>query len=153
MNGVKISTLLPPPGKVSTGAGEFEVTGLTLPQITELINRHRMEFARLLVLGSNDEPNYSELVDLAPLMVADVVAMAAGVSMNDTEEMDAIKRLPAGVQLIALEKIWTLTVVDPKNFKALLQKVTGGLNSLALAKSASSQEGTSVASLPQKGAS
>jgi hypothetical protein len=152
MNGVKISTLLPPPEKVSTGVGEFEVRGLTLPQIVKLIQQHRVDFARLLVLGSGTEPDYSQVVDLAPVMVSEVIAMAAGVE-NDAEETEAIKKLPAGVQLIALEKVWTLTVVDPKNFKALLQKVTGGLVQLNLAKSPSSPEKTSVVSLPSKGTS
>lgn len=150
MNGVKISTLLPPPEKVSTGVGEFEVSGLTLPQITKLIAQHRMEFARLLVLGSNDEPNYSEIVDLAPGMVVEVIAMAAGCE-KEPEEIEAIGKLPAGVHLIALEKIWRLTVVDPKNFKALLQKVTGSLRELGSVKLAGSLERTSVVSLQPKG--
>lgn len=147
MNGVKISQLLPPPEKVSTGAGEFEINGLTLPQVTALIRKYRTEFARLLVMGPDNEPNYAEIIDLAPQMVGEVIAMAAGVS-NDAVEVEAIGKLPAGVHLIALSKIWQLTVVDSKNFQALLQKVTSGLREAASGKLPSSPEKTSVVSLP-----
>jgi len=147
MNGVKISQLLPPPDKVPTGVGEFEVNGLTLPEVTALIQRYRTEFARLLVMGPDNEPNYSEIIDLAPEMVVEVIAMAARVDQKDAEEIEAIRRLPAGVHLIALSKIWQLTVVDSKNFQALLQSITSGLRGVASAKLQSSPGKTSVASL------
>ena len=149
MKGVKISQLLPPPKTVSTGVGEFEVNGLTLPQVTKLISRHKTEFARLLVMGADGQPNYAEIVDVAPQMVSEIIAMAAGVA-DEFDEVQAIGQLPAGVQLIALSEIWRLTVVDPKNFQALLQTLIERARDVYPVKLQGSPEGTSEGSPLQK---
>lgn len=150
---VRISELLPPPERVPVGhdGKGFDVHGLTLPQVTTLIKKYRGEFARLLVLGADNTPDYAEIVDAAPKMVCEVIAYAAKIDMEDPEEMEAVANLPAGVQLIALSTIWNLTVVDQKNLQALLQKAVGEIKNVS-DKLIGSPRDTSAPSQDRKGA-
>lgn len=117
--GTKISDVMPLPGKVSTGNGEFEVHGLPLPAVVRLIQQYRANFARLLVLGSNGQPDYSEILSVAPEMVTDIILLASR-NEGDDEQREAARLLPSGVQLLALETIWKMSVVDSKKLQALL---------------------------------
>ena len=133
--GVKISQLMPPPRRVELGDGSFEVRGLTLQEIVNVLVVYQGAFLPFLsptqqptdekkVNGSDpaSEPaNFSLLIATSPLMVRDIICLAAGI--DDDEEIKAVERLTAEVQLLALKEIWELTVPNPKKLHDLVLAV------------------------------
>jgi hypothetical protein len=126
---VKVSQLLPPPARVPLGDKFLEVRGLALPEVVELISNYRSDFVRLLILAREGLPNFTEVVDVAPKMVQDILCYATN-SKGDPDEEDAVAQLSAGVQLIALSEIWKLTVTDQKKIRDLLSGAMAELRKL-----------------------
>ena len=150
---VRISEVLPNPEFVETGNGKFEVRGLPLTVLPTLIDKYKLEFARLLVLGGDEDPDYMGILNMAPQMAVDIIAYGAGVSDAQEDEIEkaAIAKLPVGVQLIALEKIWRMTVPDPKKVRSLLSRVgielRGLVGELKRPESATTSSGSAPSSV------
>ena len=61
-------------------------------------------------------------------MVAEIIALAS----DEPESVEAVKKLPATVQLIALAEVWKASVPDPKKARELLSEVTALLRKVSL---------------------
>jgi len=140
--GTKISELIPPAVKVETGRGSFEVRGLTLDDIVYLVKTYKESFARLLVVGESGV-DYSEILQSAPEMVRDIIALGAGV-LKDEVEVAAISLLPGMTQIDALTLIWKETVPDPKKLQALLLTVLNSIKNIPLKNDSTGPEGLEV---------
>lgn len=125
---VKIADLLPQPEKVEVSPGKFlEVHHLSLEEIVKLFWVYQNTFLAIYAEGTNAKPNYEPIMLAAPDMVADIIAIGAG-AVGQEED---IKRLPGTVQLIALRKIWAMSVPDPKKLQESLSGVMGELRRLS----------------------
>jgi len=88
--------------------------------------------------------DWTPLIVNAPNMARDLIAAATDTS--EQEEIEAIAKLPIGVQITALSEIWKASVPDPKR----LEEILGHLN--ASAKNAVKNlppSVSNVATLPQ----
>ena len=121
------------PGKI------LKVRPLNLQEMIQLLIQNQQAFLAMYssaVGGNEGQINLSPVLLAAPEMVAEVIALAS--DQEDTAHAAAIiqKQMPATVQLIALERIWTLSVPDPKKTFALLSGVMAQLRRLAPAPKA-----------------
>lgn len=125
---VRIADLLPQPEEVEVSPGKFlPVHHLTLEQIVHLFWMYQDAFLSIYAEGTQAKPNYETILMAAPGMVADIIA--AGADAEDQQE--DIKRLPGTVQLIALRKIWAMSVPDPKKLQESLSGVMAELRKLS----------------------
>lgn len=108
--------------QVEVPGGAFEVGGLSLEDLARLMKDH-VEELKLLVEGNVD---FVALLKDSPDFVAAVIACAAG----EPDATDNAKALPAGAQLIAVQKIWDLTAVDSAQLGKMLRGLLSGLGSL-----------------------
>lgn len=124
--------------KVSVGENSFEVGALDLTIIIALFSKRQAELRTLFdhaqATGLVDNPDPMQiavmLLQLAPDFVAEAVAMAAGEPGMAT----TVRKLPAPVQLDAINKIIDLTFEAEGGLKkfgetlvALVQKATSAL--------------------------
>jgi len=128
--GVKISSILPSGVPVSTGKGEFEVYGLSIEEVSSLIDKYRDQIATLFAPNADGSINYAGVMSVAPEMTRKIIAMGARVPQDDEEEMRAISQLPGGVQLTALAEIWGQTLPEPKKFHLILSSLMEGVKVL-----------------------
>ena len=126
---IKVSQILPPPAKVPVGDQFLEVRGLALLEVVELISNYRWDFVRLMILAREGHPNFTEIVDVAPKMMQDILCYATN-SKGDPDEEIAVSQLSAGVQLLALSEAWKLTVTDQKKIRELLSGAMAELQKL-----------------------
>lgn len=130
--------------EVSLGGGEsFDVRGLSLPDLTTLLDYHGAEARSLFKLFTESSEQGMDLdsvglitrtmMNTAPDLVARIIALASG----EADVFETAKTLPIPVQLDALEKVGNLTFEasgGPKNFLEtvirLLSQTTGSLESL-----------------------
>lgn len=99
---------------VKTPGGEFSVRGLSLNDITYVLQRHAVEVAQVIsAVESNQGAVSNELVSelavtmiqSAPSLAADIIAVAAG----EPDQVATVRALPFPVQLDAIEKIGNQT--------------------------------------------
>lgn len=93
----------------------FDVQGLSLETITSLLESYSPELTAIF----NGEADPTTLVTKSPLFVASLVALAA----DEPDAIDTVRKLPFGVQLIALEAVWDLTLPDPDSLGKLVDRV------------------------------
>lgn len=115
---VKISDLIPQSEHVETGRGQLEIRHLTLPEVVNVLVNHK-EVVLTMVASSltSGVPDFPTLLRTAPDVAAIIIAHAA----DAPEEVEDVKRLPPGTQIIALNKIWKMSIPDPKALAAALQ--------------------------------
>ena len=103
-----------PSAPVQTPGGEFSVRGLSLEDLTYILQRHAVEVSQVIATieakkGEIGNDLISEmavgLIESAPGVAAEVIAVAAG----EHDEVSKVRRLPFPVQMDALEKIGNLT--------------------------------------------
>ncbi len=87
-----------PDGSVET----FEVTGLTIEGLVYLLQEDRENLASLFEGGIKD---FNSALKFAPEFCSRLVAQAAG----EPGQYKKVQKLPVGVQLRALTKVWELT--------------------------------------------
>ncbi|KVR21724.1 hypothetical protein WK13_34870 [Burkholderia ubonensis] len=122
--GIKIVDLLAKPESVEVSPGNFlELHPLGLEQIVALLTEHSQAFVSMYAEAQKEQPNYAQFILAAPEFVATAIKMAA----NADDPVEDVKRLPGTVQLIALEKIYKLSVPDAKKFQELLFAATAAL--------------------------
>lgn len=99
---------------VKTPGGEFSVLGLSLNDITYVLQRHAVEVAQVIsAVEANQGAVSNELVSelavtmiqSAPSLAADIIAVAAG----EPDQVATVRALPFPVQLDAIEKIGNQT--------------------------------------------
>lgn len=116
---VKVSELFPEPSRVPWGDRYLEVRGLGLEEVTGLIQGFRGDFLRMMVLVRQGESGVLELVNACPKLVTMILGIATD-SIDDEVEMRHVRRIPAGVQVLAVPEVWRLTVSDQKKIQELL---------------------------------
>lgn len=157
--------IVKPIATVSLGDSEgqsFTVTGLTPNHIFGLYHRHRGQLAALFekVVADGGAPNVDDvaamgqtLINSAPLVMAEIIALASGADPFDTSPVDpdvpdgatmwqSDLTLAAGltlsVQLDALQKIGNLTFtpeMPPKKFLSALVEMIRSANGSTLTPS------------------
>lgn len=125
----KITDLLPTPVEVKVAEGKppLVLRHLELNEIVTLLIRYQDEFVALYVQSQKGGTDYASFLTLAPQMCADAISMSAG----EPDECDSYRKLPFSVQLIALEKLWTISVPDPKSLGETLRKLMNELKRLS----------------------
>lgn len=140
---MSLKELTIPSAPVQTPGGEFSVRGLSLDDLTYILQRHAVEVSRVISVieakrGEIGNDLISELavglIQSAPAVVAEIIAVASG---NPGEAAYA-RTLPFPVQLDAIEKIGNLTFEVSGGPKKVLEAVirlakgtTGLLDSLS----------------------
>jgi len=109
--------------KVETPGGNFEVQGLTLEALAGLLKEHATELSKLF----DGELDFAILLKESPELVSKLIAYAAG----EPEQLENVKSLPFGVQLIAMKKVWDLTAVDIDELGNLFRNLMEGMETLA----------------------
>ena len=103
---------------VKVGKVDFQVTGLTLNHLATLVESH----AHLLDKMFSGKMDANDLVSISPDLAAKIIAMAAD---DYPDGYEVALHLPLTAQLLALEKIWNLTVPDPDTLKKLWDRLGG----------------------------
>jgi hypothetical protein len=125
--GIKIADLLAKPETVEVAPGvPLDLHPLSLLQIVELMMNHQHAFVSLYAEAQKKEPNYTQFLLAAPDFIAQVIKMGT----DAEDDLDVIKRLPGTVQLIAIQKIYKLSVPDAKKLQELLSEATAALRQL-----------------------
>lgn len=108
---------------VETTGGTFEVQGLTLKALAGLLKDHSEELASLF----DGELDFAVLLKECPELVSKCIAYAAG----ESEQIEKVRCLPFGVQLVAMKKVWDLTAVDTDELGKMVRQLMDGLESLS----------------------
>jgi hypothetical protein len=113
--------------KITFKGGEFEVRGVSLPDVAGLIVSHREAVDRIAVLVRAREQFDLDDITAVIEMLVDIVRespfLAADLICNCADEPDAYTfayRLPLTVQIEALRAIGELTFADAAALKKLL---------------------------------
>lgn len=134
--------------EVPVGAGSsFAVRGLSTSDLQYLIQQHGEAMRGMFnefITGKTTQlsklelgPILKELLNRAPALVQDVIALAA--DAEDDEDREIVKKLPASSQLTALGGVFTLTLStdgDMGNGLEALTTMLGGLNDVMAEKMA-----------------
>lgn len=130
MTVVKIEDLLPKNVEVEVSPGKFlSIRPLELQELMTLFASAQDVFMGLYAAVRSPGSNYQKLAPLlmaAPAFVANVLALAT----DSVGQEKAIRRIPFGVQLIAVHECWRLSVPDPKKLGELLSGVMDDLRAL-----------------------
>ena len=111
---MSLKELTIPSAPVQTPGGEFSVRGLSLDDLTYILQRHAVEVSQIVSTieakkGEIGNDLLSEmavgLIQSAPDVAAEVIAVAAG----ELDQVTKVRMLPFPVQLDAMEKIGNLT--------------------------------------------
>ena len=132
-----------PTEKISVGEGHIELRGIGFPEIAQLIDSNYDKLAPFFDrLTGKDKKNPltmdnigavpSELLITLPGVVVHIICLAADTS--DPGDIEIVRKLPADVQLMALEKIIGLSVKAAGGAAPFLEIVTrmlAGVNDLS----------------------
>lgn len=129
---MSLRDLVSPSEVIKTPRGNLEVNGLTLEDLSFLI-KDNLETVTLLMEG---KANLDSLLNESPRFCASVIAAASG----NRDEAEYARKLPLGVQLSALHKIWELTVPDEESLKNFWGHFLTRASQLAKQESESSSE-------------
>ena len=119
---MSIRDLVAPSLTVKVGDGGFEVRGLSIADVANLMDGYTQELAALF----DGDVTIADLVKTSPGFVAKLIASAAG----EPDAVDAVERLPVGVQIRALEAIWELTEVSTDQLGNMLGQALVALEGL-----------------------
>lgn len=104
-----------PKKEIEVRGGSFEVRGLTLTDLSGMIERYEREINELF----QGTRTFSSLIDEVPDLAAEMIARAAG----EPDQTPTTRELPLGAQLSALEALWDLTVPDEKSLGKVLARL------------------------------
>ena len=133
-----LSDYSPPHATVTLPGGKsFDVRGLSLDDLTQLLTLHRDDFMAAIALfdTKSDQPAEFalELVKVVPDLVASAVALAA----DEPGARAVVRKLPGPLLLDTIMQVGQLTFTDegalPK-FLANLTALLGGVGKLGLQK-------------------
>jgi hypothetical protein len=130
---VVVADLLPLAETVELGRGALELHPVGVQDIVRLIALYKEPF--ITMYSAANSPNtdmvqagFASAITAYPMMVAELIGMSARVE----DQHEHLMKIPAGAQLIALEKIWRISVPDPKALKQSLSALTAHLKGLGL---------------------
>lgn len=121
---------------VQLKGGSFEVRGLSLTDITDLVRYHLPDLEAFYALGAEvmqgkkelDETDIGKLVvsicEQAPGFVANLIAIGAGEGKNQAA-IDNAYKLPVGIQIKIVMDIADLTFMEVGGVKKGLESVAG----------------------------
>lgn len=126
---MKIADLLPAPKKINVGNGQLEIRGLSLEEISKLLEKHSNDF--LAIFQSIDTTNSdtkwaTDILLKAPSLVIDVIAKGTN---SEGQEQD-IKKIIALEQADLFSEIMKLSFPNAQKLTELIQDATrliGGL--------------------------
>ena len=126
---------------VAFPGGEIALRGLSLADVSALIRRHReylgLQYSRWTSGESSAEAVIDDVLSSAPEIALDILRMAADAGPED----ESIARLPAGVAIVALDKVAALTFTGDgglgKVLEVLLRAAEGASSSLPISTSGS----------------
>ena len=103
---------------------EIDVRPLNLAEMVALFIDSRDDFLPLYSAGLEgfSAEKMMPFLLTAPNLVARIIAMAC--DSGDAAGIEAVRKFPATVQLVALVEIWKLSVPDAKKAQELLSQVT-----------------------------
>lgn len=129
---MSISDYTPPTATVEFKGGSFDVRGLALDDVAQLVRNHLPDLdAMISLFQSTTNPDQAaaemmhhavKLMQEAPGLAANMIALAG----DQPDEVDNVRRMPMPVQLRAIEAIGRLTFEEaggPKNFFASLKNL------------------------------
>lgn len=135
----KLSEVVIPTRSIKVGESSFDVQGLSLSILSDLIQNHLEDVSSALaVIDEMQKADLSEesliasilgIVKEAPKLVAKLIVLASG---DDSEKaVEVAINLPTPVQIEAVRAVYELTVEDVggiKKFKNLLQNLNNTAN-------------------------
>lgn len=134
---VNLSALLPPPRVSELGNGSAPVYGLTLVQLSALLEQHSAEVSKFL---ETTTPDVASLARVLPELAVKIIAMG----LRSEGQEDVIRnQMPLATQLEVLMDIWEASVPDSKKLVARLSGLLAAAKSLAVNPSLSPSESPS----------
>ena len=94
---------------------DFEVQGLTLEALMKVFGENQVMMNKLF----NGEMGIAHIIVAAPMLAASLIAEASG----EPDAVEQARLLPAGIQALALEDIWDLTVAREDDIKKLFGRL------------------------------
>jgi hypothetical protein len=129
----------PPMHNIKFAGGSIDLRGLSVPDIVQLVNVHMENATKIYqMVIDKDAEGFSEdqlhafmfkLLAVSPSFVGHVIALSA----DATDMIDEIGKLPADVQVAALEKIAGITFAmqgGAKNFVETVTRIAQGVSGL-----------------------
>lgn len=125
---VNLADLLPAVTTVTIGGAQVEVFGLDLEDLGIIIAKYEEPLKELFdgIEKPGKEINFAAIATQWPALVLDVIT--AGIKAQGQEEQ--AKRIPLSAKLEILQKVWGLTVDDPKKLTAILKDFGATASSL-----------------------
>lgn len=105
--------------KVSFGEHSFEVRGLTMEDLTALVQNHAKELAELF----EGKIDFGVMTLKSPLLVAKLIAYAS----DEPDAVSQARGLPISVQIDALTKVWKMTIFDEESFVKQVRDLASGI--------------------------
>lgn len=99
------------------GDQSFEVRGLTLTDLGNLIKEHEEPLGKLM----EGDIDMNEMAGIYPEFMAKVVALSA----EEPDAFENVKNLPFTTQLLAFEACWDMTIPDYQALEKLLERIKG----------------------------
>jgi hypothetical protein len=131
----KIADLLQFDEEIEIAPGKFlSIRPINLDEMVLLFTKYQEAFValynRTLTSESDAQVNLGPFLVAAPDLVAAIIAIASDSAAEPGAEELIRHKMAATVQLIALKRIWEISVPDPKKAKELLFEVTAQLRRL-----------------------
>lgn len=124
---------------VSFSGGSIDLRGLSVPDVVQLVNVHMESCVAIYEMTvAKDAGGFTEgelnaflfkLIAVAPAVVSHVIALSA----EATDQIDAIGKLPADVQVACLECIVEISFAmagGAKNFLETVSRIAAGVSGL-----------------------
>lgn len=124
-----IEDLFPAPSSVTVNGKDFPVQALNLEQVALLLSSYKFDLLLAFSDSVSGELNFPALVGTAPNMVSEVISYGLGLGLESAQRA---KQLPLMTQISILEKVWDLTVPEPKKLYGLLFGAMAGLQHAGL---------------------
>jgi len=126
---MKIADILPTPKKISVGNGQLEIRGLSLEEISKLLEKHSTDFLAIfqsIEQSSSGNKWATDILLKTPDLVTDIIA--SGTKTEGQE--DDIRKIIVLEQAELFSEIMKLSFPDVKKLTELIQNATkliGGL--------------------------
>ncbi len=101
--------------KVEVQGVMLNVRGLCLEEVIELTKDYFDELAKVF----SGEMSFLDAIQAAPDLAAVIISLA----LDEPNETETAKKLPVGVQLVVLEKIWDLSIPDQAALGKLMDRI------------------------------
>ncbi len=121
----QLDALIIPRETVEFNGQRLELRGLSLPDITFIVRKHRAVVSDLY-LQAIDGKLTGEVEEIALALLDDftpLASLAIACALDEPDAASTVAQLPLRVQVEALEKIFTLTMVGEGGLEKLMEIV------------------------------